>query len=430
MGRGRHALGWRIALIAIAFAVLVVALVAGRLIGWVLRLQVRPATELWSSPLTTKPVGYGGACAAIEDQDGDGVKDVAVSACSEFGSEGGFVDILSSRDGRSIARIRPSLSARGFGKALVPVARADPFLVIASNTALHAVTRRADGEYECAELFAYPQYVGWRNGAAAIDDVDGDGRIDYVIGMLQTGIPRPKGSAMLLQSTSSDGWRIDGDLENDRLGLGVVAIHDADDDGLCDALVWGQQMCAILSSRTGQRIATLRGEGLYARNVAWCDDLTGDSVPDICIGEEDAESLDGAVRAGAIHVIDGATFEENRVIRGTREWQRYGLMVLDLGDVNGDGTTDLCVASQQYNIWHLDVLSGETDALLGSAAVAGGEDYLWSAAVIGDVDADGIRDVVLGLSRGMGPKDMQGYVTVISAASLLAPGSRGRPLTR
>lgn len=127
----------------------------------------------------------------------------------------------------------------------------------------------------------------------------------------------------------------------------------------------------------------------------------------------------GQVRVNEIDVAD----TDNPVVYGQRIGDDFGSAVV-LGDINGDGTADLVVGAPNY--------AGDTSTRPGSGAVfvfygkghpfdlvsdlgqdlepdllilgAGEGDALGSHIATGDLDGDGIDDLVLGVPGGNGPE--------------------------
>src|SRR5204862_4034445 len=92
-----------------------------------------------------------------------------------------------------------------------------------------------------------------------------------------------------------------------------------------------------------------------------------------------------------IHTINGSALED-----------KYGVSVAGLGDVDGDGVGDFVVGasrafSQPQPVYppRVDVRSGATGALLYALIGFTGSEFGTSVANAGDIDGDGIADVVV-----------------------------------
>lgn len=89
-------------------------------------------------------------------------------------------------------------------------------------------------------------------------------------------------------------------------------------------------------------------------------------------------------------------------------WNEVQSAVLACADVDGDGARDLLVASrdrkQRERVW---LVSGRTGALLRTfLGRANGDGFGRSLALVGDLDRDGIEDVLIG-ARGVSSKAIQ-----------------------
>jgi hypothetical protein len=129
-------------------------------------------------------------------------------------------------------------------------------------------------------------------------------------------------------------------------------------------------------------------------------DVNGDSVHDFAIGISGDDTV--AEDAGAVVVISGADGSEIHRYFGDAPLQRMGWQVCATGDLDGDGVPDLAVAAKKDNqsgypsgfvrIWSM--ATGAEIRTLTSASSFDRFGYALSNA--GDVDADGIEDLLVG----------------------------------
>lgn len=199
-------------------------------------------------------------------------------------------------------------------------------------------------------------------------------------------------------------YRIAGRAPGDRLGSALAPLGDVDGDGAPDFA------CASLNATEearGGRVDILGGrDGKVLRSwfgqekgdpVGWllaaAPDLDSDGEPELALGlSGDRVSVVSPVTGREWYALDAAT--AGGVYRGT-------YLIVD--DVDGDGTRDLVCASGLVSFEALDsagqvaLRSGRGGELIWkrSGAVALGA-FGYSAAVAGDHDADGLRDVVVG----------------------------------
>jgi hypothetical protein len=126
-------------------------------------------------------------------------------------------------------------------------------------------------------------------------------------------------------------------------------------------------------------------------------DVTGDGVPDIALGDP---GYLGSAPPGQVVLKSGADGSTIRVLLGESFSDRFGSAVARAGDVDGDGLADFVVGAPKFDGFGTDVgrgvlVSGATGAALhvwnGDAS---GDEFGSSIAGGGDVDGDGVEDVV------------------------------------
>ncbi|MCI0585608.1 MAG: integrin alpha [Planctomycetes bacterium] len=137
----------------------------------------------------------------------------------------------------------------------------------------------------------------------------------------------------------------------------------------------------------------------FGASLANLGDVDADGVPDFVIGAPQAATL--GVNAGSARVVSGATGSALLTVIGAGPGDRFGASVAATGDLDGDGVADFIVGASEEGsppgTGYARVLSGATGALLfvlpGSLP---GEKFGWSTAGPGDLDADGIPDLLVG----------------------------------
>jgi len=289
------------------------------------------------------------------------------------------------------------------------------------------------------------------SSVALLDDLDGDGAAEVVVGAPGRG--SSEGGVYLLRGDGLSGERtlgsaeaaLLGSLELVGVGYGLAAPGDVDGDGLGD--LWFTASATGVDSRTAgacfASAAGLAGElsledaGLACYHgdsdadageylvVAGAGDLDGDGLADLATGHPGAD-LRGRL-SGVAHVFpatavaDGAILEEEAllVIEGDRPRVAMGSSIAGVGDVDGDGIDDLLVGSSAESsaltaslqetaspgdeagaaFLFLGPVSGALSIDDADLHYAGSDarDHAGAAvAGVGDVDGDGVGDMLIG----------------------------------
>ena len=238
-----------------------------------------------------------------------------------------------------------------------------------------------------------------------------------------------------------------GDLEADGVrDLAVGAPFD-DDDGNDRGAVWMLFMDdngrvdqeQKISSDAGDFGGNLDDDDLFGSALAGIDDLDGDAAFDLAVGVP-GDDENGPDR-GAIWIlfldIEGRVRQEQKIAEGEGGFDgnlddddRFGSAVANIGDVNGDGISDLVVGAPNDDdgptnagaVWILFMrMDGTVDDWQKISDSDGGfggsldeEDHFGAAvAGIGDLDNDGIPDLVVGAPGGDKSGQDRGEVWVL-----------------
>ncbi|MFT5325358.1 MAG: hypothetical protein ACI8P0_003227 [Planctomycetaceae bacterium] len=366
---------------------------------------------------------FGSSVANIGDLNGDGIDDLAVGAIGN----GGAVHVLFMNPDGTVDSTKkigdnlaggPSLDdADSFGSAVAAVGDLD-----------------GDGVTELA--------VGARG-----ENIDGSGKgAVYILFLNPDGTAR---SFTLIASKTGGGPRL---KSFDKFGTSMTSVGDLDGDGIVDLAVGavgdndgghdrGAVYVLLLNAdgtvRRHQKIAdgvgglaadTLENRDFFGRSVTMVGDLNGDGVPDLAIGANDDENVDAG--EGAVYVLlmnsDGTVLQQQKISDGNPggladgtldAGDDFGESLTGVGDLNGDGVPDLIVGAS--NDEHDSLGEGAVYVLLLNAAgtvkqqhkisdgnpgglpngTLGESDHFGrSVSAIGDLNGDGITDLAVGAS--------------------------------
>lgn len=313
-----------------------------------------------------------------------------------------------------------------------------------------------------------------------VGDVNGDGMVDLVVGSPNASpsgsgsgsayvvFGKPNASTVQLGNVAlgSGGFAIHGAKVNDFAGTSARGAGDVNGDGLADVVVgaFGSDPNGGLSGETFvvfgrgagkpvelQTLSMGLGAGFAIRGEAMSDfsgsavsgagDVNGDGLADVIIGAYGSD-IEGDT-SGRAYVVFGKTsvtpVELTAVAAGTGGFVIDGEQIADqvagavsgAGDVNGDGLEDVLVGSARIDAVGED--SGRAYVVFGKqdgqpvklSAVVGGtggfaidgqqvRDYAgFTLDAAGDVNGDGLDDVIVGAYGANPAGDVSGRAYVV-----------------
>ncbi|MCA9028281.1 MAG: FG-GAP repeat protein, partial [Planctomycetaceae bacterium] len=393
---------------------------------------------------------FGSSVARLGDLDGDGIADLAVGA--EFDDDGG-----SRRGAVYILFLASDGTVKSFQKI--------------SNTAGNFTATLNDDDFFGSSL----TNLGDLNGDGVVDlgvgatgDDDGGGDHGAVYFLFLNADGTVKSHQKISDTAGGFSATLDfgdwfgralsnlGDLDGD--GIAELAVGaDGDDDGgdrrgavyvlflNADGTVKSHQK---ISDTAGNFTGILDDVDLFGHSLSALRDLNGDGIIDLAVGSP--LSNDGGSDRGGIYVLfldaDGTVKSHQKIsdIDGgfagkVDDGDFFGFSLTNLGDLDGDKIEDLAVGADGDddggpNRGAVYVLSLNQDGIVRShqkiSQTAGGfttdiddgERFGRSLTNMGDLDGDGIAELVSGapLNRDGGP--YRGAIYIMSQEAITPPG--------
>ena len=297
-------------------------------------------------------------------------------------------------------------------------------------------------------LLEQPQrqsFTGFGSSFAQVGDLDGDGVPDYVVSAYQQywGGNMKQGRAyvfsgrtgLLLRALDLPDPQKDAGAgmtpyNGASFGNAVAAAGDVNADGTPDIVVGafnqkGRGEAYVFDGKTGALLFTLQppqpqlGAG-FGWAVASLGDLTHDQVPELLIS---AIAQDGTGRA---FVFDGKTRALLYTLAppAAQSGGAFGWSVTSIGDLDKDGVPDLVIGAPYTTVGNNPVqgqayaFSGRTGALLyvlNDPEPRASATFGWCVAVGGDFNGDRVPDVLVGAPyKDVGDNRYEGAAFVFS----------------
>ena len=296
-----------------------------------------------------------------------------------------------------------------------------------------------DGTTDNADWMVESNNPGSRMGVSVdtAGDVNGDGYSDVIVGAEYFSTIDNEGKAFVYHGSASGlsatpSWTAVGSAYQDYFGQSVSTAGDVNGDGYSDVVVGaylhdnGQtnegKIYVYHGSSSGlspgynwsyeQNVASAK----LGKSVSTAGDVNGDGYSDIIVGLPGYPfTFDGAGLAFIFHgSATGLNSSWNRYLysrdlAGSDTSQlnaNFGCSVSTVGDVNGDGYSDVIVGAYLYDagqtnegqayLYHGSASGVESTCVWIGASNNENSEYGYSVANAGDVNGDGFSDVVIG----------------------------------
>lgn len=242
---------------------------------------------------------------------------------------------------------------------------------------------------------------------ADLGDIDGDGIHELAI------VDRISALVQVYSiATGLELYQVTNTRPTSAFGRSLANIGDIDADGIADFAVgahwrWvnGEREVGTVYIYSGidgslihEQAGTIR-DGWFGTEVHPAGDYNFDGTPDyLVVSLEDASSLNNQ---GVIQVFDGTNYTELLRMTGRSHGSGNSMDAILIGDADGDGLSDFGITEPSYGTSgpaYFSIRSGATGQVLTQAfAETAAEPFADAIVPAGDVDGDGLADILLGV---------------------------------
>jgi hypothetical protein len=395
----------------------------------------------WSSAVaqsTDEPFGY--AVAGLGDLNGDGVPDLMVGApgARPRGKEGaGRATVFSGKDGAVLFTYPGQSSQEAVGSAVACPGDLNgdgkpDFLIGAPGfqtpgmgwLGVVRLYSGSDGKL-LWEIRGDWEYGTFGKALAVVGDLDGDGLADILVGAPGVEVGGKDDAGLARVISGKDGktlFTFEGEAEDEQFGATVAPAGDMNGDGKPDLAVGSPLapmgtvervgVVRVYSGKDGSLLHRFRGfaNATLGASMVPVGDLNGDGKGDLAVGAPLA-IWKGVMAAGFVRVYSGADGSDLKTWGGEGRtiWDCFGIGLAVPGDMNGDKVPDLWVAAvggetvagelgrEKKPAGRIDLVSGKDGTVIRAIrSERFGEGLGMSLAVAGDLNGDGVPDLLAG----------------------------------
>ncbi|MSR63522.1 MAG: hypothetical protein EXS08_13855 [Planctomycetes bacterium] len=300
------------------------------------------------------------------DIDGDGVCDVLAGGPGSA-TVAGAARVFSGASGAPLLTLQLGAAGDLFGHSVCGIGDVDgdgtPDLAVGAiqddsagtNAGRVVVVSGADGVTVLRSLTGEQPGDGFGSALGSLGDVTGDGRPELAVGAFNAGASGQGRAYVYDLATGLALYALDPDASGVDLGLYYIgSAGESDGDGFPDLYVAdfgdrnGRGKAYVFSGVSGARLLTLSGDPGDGFGVGRpLGDLNGDGRTDLVLGSYTDDS--GAANAGKVEVFSGADGSLLRRITSTSAQEQLGFDAHGLGDVDGDGVPEMLVTAANFD---------------------------------------------------------------------------------
>jgi len=335
---------------------------------------------------------FGYSAANAGDVNMDGVNDFI------SGTSGGLARVISGKDGTTLYTFSEAAGAFGQKVAGAGDVNKDGYadvIVSAHRDGTNGTDSGAVWVYSGIDgsvlytFYGNDYFFGF--SAAGAGDVNKDGFADIIVGSQATNdAGQGNGKARIFSGqTGNILYTLNGDTNGDMFGYSVDGAGDLNKDGYDDVIISALigNYTRVVSGIDGSTLTTLTVGA--NRNVVGAGDLNNDTYPDLLLGKADGTTV----------AVSGQDYSTLHTYTAPGTGSQAGRGIESASDVNGDGFDDFVVGRMVHNAYKgkVDIVSGKDGSIIATIEGDNENDYLGlSVAGIGDIDNDGIPEIIVG----------------------------------
>jgi len=375
----------------------------------------------------------------------DGYADVIVGAHNNNSGakNGNYARVFSGRDGKILYTFKGDKKGDFFGVRVSGAGDVDkdgyPDVIVGATE--FTLSRRGYARVFSGKTGkALYTFLGDANGdmfgirVSGAGDVNADGYADLVVGADRAN--SWIGYARVF--SGKDGralYTFKGNAARDMFGRSVGSAGDVNKDGFADVLVGAPNAsnatgyARVFSGKDGRVLHTFSGatqRAFFGQPGRAAGDVNGDGYVDLIIGAEFGFNKNNQ-QTGYAQVFSGKDFKLLYTFYGDSAGSGFGRGADGVGDVDKDGHADLILGAnlgknpQGVDTGYVRVFSGKSGAVLYTLYGESSRDLFgFCARGAGDVNKDGIPDLIIGARWNDKKGSDSGSVRVVSGKPFLA----------